>query len=56
MADRPRKSLRRGRIVVLHSNDERDACPWEVWVGWDLVNFFVTHAEAITAAQRLAHD
>ena len=55
MSDRPRKSPRRGRIVVLR-DDERDDYPWEVWVGWDRVNFFVTHAEAIDYAQRLARD
>ncbi len=50
---RPRIRPRPGRVVVLR-DDERSDYPWEVWVGWTFINWFITHAEAITTADKLA--
>lgn len=50
MTPRPRA----GRIIVTRCPDVRDSYPWEVWEGWDLLDWFATHAEAINYAQKEA--
>ena len=56
MADRPRIWPRPGRVIVLRHYYDRYTHPWVVWHGWKRVAGYATHAEAITAADKLARE